>query len=154
MLRTWIKIVDRLNETSLFEMAFARRDAKEKITNLSPQIFNHLLKLFVLELPQTNNHWIKEIDGCCNQINDVLLKPNNRHPSKQDLYHWMIFESYTHFDENYMERCIMTWTNQEYAGVKMRDIDKEFTLNQVLKIIDLACADMSIGQYKTVRNYL
>jgi hypothetical protein len=68
MIRAWAKIIDKLNETALFEMAYYRRDAKEKIIALSPPIFDHLLKLFLFELPLTREHWVSEIDNWFTQI--------------------------------------------------------------------------------------
>ncbi len=43
---TFNKILDALNETLLFELAFERKDVKNKIRSMSDPINEHLFKLF------------------------------------------------------------------------------------------------------------
>jgi len=152
----WIKelLADYLATTSIFEMAFHRQIAKNKVTDLSPQIFKHLLKIWVLEYPNDSNHWRKEINTWFYYINDIRLKPNNKKPSKQELYHWLIFDSAPHYSIEYINEVIETWDGGEYETIRIRDFDPAIVLEQILQVINQVCADISVGKFKNINNYL
>ena len=148
-------ILDHIGSTSLFEMARSRADAKDIITSVSPQIFTHLVKLFVFNSPESKNHWIKEINGWLDQIDDIYLKPSNKKPDWQTVYNWLVFDSSPHYDEDYIDGKVKKWKATDYKNVQLYDYDASLVLNQVLKIIELATKDIAVpNKFTTVREYL
>jgi len=147
-------LVKVLMKTSIFEMAYDRQKAIDIVSDLSPEIFDHLLKLWVLEYPQGKNHWISEINAWLRKINRIRLKSSKKKPSKQDLYDWMVFEASPHYDEDYVNEMILLWKNEDYIGVPVRDFDVDIILNQIFHVIELICTDISAGNFVTVNNYI
>ena len=56
-------ILDKLNETALFEMSFSRRQVLEKFSNQSYRIAEHLVKILAFDHPNGYNHWASEINA-------------------------------------------------------------------------------------------
>lgn len=146
--------LDKLNETILFEMAHERKDAKNKITNLSPQLIKHIVKLFVFDSPDDINHWKGEINGWLSQLFDIRLKPNNKHPDKNTLYTWLILDSSPHYGEEFVGEMIESL--REYSGYSapVHDYDAGFVINKVLSIVDRICSDISAGKPHQINYYL
>lgn len=147
-------ILDYIAETGLFEMAKSRQDAKRLITDLSPQVFTHLIKLFVLHSPENKNHWIKEIDSWLRQIDDLHLKPSNNKPKWQDIYNWMIFDSAPHYDRDFITARVDRRLKRDYPDLPVHDYDADAVLNQILKIIEHAAKDIAADKFDTVNQYL
>jgi len=148
-------ILDKFMNTKLFEMSRSRKDAKDDITSLSPQIVTHLIKLFVFNSPENKNHWIKEIDGWLNQIDDIYLKPSNEKPDWQTIYNWIIFDSSPHYDAEYIDGRVKKWLATDYKNVSVYDYDADVVLNEVLKIIERVSKDISIpNKFISINNYL
>lgn len=147
--------LDRLNETTLFEMAKSRKDAKNLITSLSPQIVKHLVKLFVFNSPENKNHWISEIDNWVLEIDDIYLKPSNKKLDWQTIYNWMIFDSSPYYSASYINGIVNRWKKTQYVDVQMYDYDAEIVLNQILRIIENVCKDLSEPQkFESIKDYL
>ena len=148
-------ILDKFASTNLFEMARSRKDAKDVITALSPQIITHLVKLFVFNSPENKNHWIKEIDGWLNQIDDIYLKPSNKKPDWQTIYNWIVFDSSPHYDSQYIDGRVRKWLATDYKNMNVYDYDAEVVLNQVLKIIEQVSKDIAVpNRFISINNYL
>jgi hypothetical protein len=147
-------IVDTMMNTRLFEMAFDRQTAKNKVIDLSPQIFDHLLKIWVLDIPQSSQHWRREIDAWLGQIDKIYLKLSKRKPPAKDLYDWLIFDSAPHYSEEYIDKTIGKWSRGNYKGVNVREYDASVVLNQILSVIDKVCTDISKDNYVTIDEYL
>lgn len=146
--------LDYISSTKLFEMSRSRQDAKRIITSLSPQIFDHLIKLFVFNSPENKQHWIQEIDNWLAQIDDVYLKPSNKKPEWQTIYNWIIFDSSPHYSEEFITGRVNRWVNSSYKNVAVYDYDSTLVLNQILKIIERACKDMSVpNKFVTINQY-
>ena len=150
----WIKIIDLLNEISLFEMAHRRRDVIRKVTDLSPLIFDNLIKLFVFESPENHNHWITEINGWLRQINILSIKPDSRKPSKQELFNWLILDSGPHYDEIFIDMQVRIWKKNEYKTIPLRDTNYSFILNKIFFILDSACKDIAAREFSSIADYL
>jgi hypothetical protein len=147
-------IVDSLSSTRLFEMAFDRQTAKNKVVDLSPQIFDHLLKIWVLDSPQSSQHWRNEIDNWLGQIDKIYLKSSKKKPSSEDLYNWLIFDSAPYYSEEYISKTIGKWVRGNYKGINIRDHNADVVLNQILSVIQLVCTDISKDNYVTIDEYL
>lgn len=146
---------DKIAETKLFEMARSRQDAKDKITDLSPMIIKHLIKLFVFNSPENKTHWITEIDGWFGQIDDIYLKPSKKKPDWQTVYNWIIFDSSPHYCPEYVDGVVRKMLKTDYKSVKVYDYSSELVLNQILKIIEQVCKDISTPhKFTSINHYL
>ena len=147
-------ILDRLNETTLFEMAHSRREVRQKVTDLSPQIFDNLVKLFVFDSPQNAPHWRSEIDTWLDQIDSLYLTPDKKKPSKNDLYTWIIFDSAPHYSEEFLRLRIRKWQATTYKNMPLHEFDAEYVLNKILSIINRVCDDMAHKNFISIDDYL
>jgi hypothetical protein len=146
--------IDKISETAIFEMARSRKDAKDTITSLSPQIVHHLIKVFAFNDPQNQNHWLGEINTWLNQIDDIYLKPSNKKPDWQTLYNWIVFDSSPHYSPNYIDLRIKKWMAGEYKNTKLQDYSSEFVLNSILSILEKVVKDISNDRFVSIRDYI
>jgi hypothetical protein len=147
--------LDRMSETALFEMARSRHNARELVTALSPEIVDHLIKLFVFHSPENQNHWISEINTWLGKIDKIYLKPSRKKPSWQTVYNWMVFDSSPHYNDQYIEALVKKWQRSDYQNLILYDFDSELVLNQILKILEQACRDIAQpNKFVSVEDYL
>jgi hypothetical protein len=149
-----VEILDALNSTRLFEMAYERKQAKDLVTSLSPQIFDHLLKLFVLESPNTTQHWIREINAWLFKINKIYLKPNKLKPQKNDLYNWLVFDSAPYYSEQYIDTEIKIMKRNDYKNIPIRDYDSSDVLNKILSIINQVSIAISNNTFESIEDFI
>lgn len=147
-------LLDKISESRLFEMAKSRRDAKDKITSLSPQLFDHLIKLFVFNSPENKQHWITEINTWLWQIDKVKLKPDNKKPNWQTQYNWIVFDSDPHYNRQYVDVTVDKMIKRSYHSVKLYDYDSENVLNNILSILLQVCKDIENDQFIKIEDYL
>lgn len=147
--------LDRFTESTIFEMARSRADAKDKITELSPEIIDHLIKLFVFNSPENKSHWVNEINTWLWSIDKIRLKPSNKKPDWQTIYNWMIYDSSPHYNADYVDTLVKRLLTTGYLRVTVHDYDAETVLNQVLKIIEAVCKDISVpNKFVSINQYL
>lgn len=148
------KVVDKLNETWLFEMATSRKAAKITVTSLSPTLFKHLLKLFIFNSPENKPHWIMEVNSYLRIINEIYLKPNNRKLRDKELYNWLIFDSSPYYSRGYILSIVEMWKDEDYPNIEMYDFDPDHVLNEILNIINRVCVDISKNKFVSIKYYL
>lgn len=146
--------LDKIAETKLFEMAFDRQKAKEIVTDLSPQIMEHLFKLYILNDQQDAPHWRSELDAWLRKISNLTLKHNKKPVDSHTLYNWLIFESAPTYNENHIKMVIGWWEVDGYSIPNPDNIDYEFVLNKTFSVINLVCKDIEASKFRTVNGYL
>ena len=149
-----MKVLDLLINTPLFEIVYERRKAKDLISDLSPNIVDHMIKLFVMHSPETKNHWISEINSWLFKIDAITLKPKNKRLQKTDIYEWLLIDNVPTYDASYVHRKIKHWKNSEYQNVIYTDFDAEFVMNKIKQILEHVCMDISNDNFQSVKNYL
>ena len=147
-------LLDKFISTRLFEMAADRHTAKNKVSSLSPQIFDHLLKIWVLDIPQSSPHWRAEINAWLNQIDKIYLKTTKKKISYTDLYNWMIIDASPHYCEEYIDHTVKKWIKTDYSNSSVREYDANVVLNQILDVINKVCKDISINNFFSINDYL
>jgi hypothetical protein len=146
--------LDKFSESTLFEMAKSRKDAKNLITGLSPQIIKHLVKLFVFNSPENKSHWINEIDNWLLEIDDIYLKPSNKKLDWQTIYDWIVFDSSPYYSASYINSIVTRWKKTQYMNVQVYEYDAELVLNQILKIIESVCKDIEKPhKFESIQDY-
>lgn len=146
--------LDKLAETKIFEMAFERKVAKGKIQNISPQLIKHITKLFLFDSPNDVNHWKSEINGWLSSLFDIRLKPGNKHPDKNSLYTWLVFDSAPNYDADFVEELVISLDEYEGYSAPVHDYEPEFVINKVLSIVDKICDDIGKGIPHKIDYYL
>jgi hypothetical protein len=149
-----MKILDILINTPLFEMAYERKRAKDLVSDLSPNIMDHMIKLFVMNSPETKNHWISEINSWLFKIDAITLKPKNKRPQKSDIYDWLLIDNVPTYDASYIHRKIKHWKNSEYSSFAYNDVDPVFIMNKIKQILERVCVDISADKFFGIQDYL
>lgn len=147
-------LVDKISNTTLFEMAYERKHAKSIVTGLSPQIFKHLLKLYTFDYPIGYNHWINELNTFINKINDIYLKPNNQKISSNVLYEWLVNESAPCYNTDYISNQIKLMKRQEYKDISLKPFDTQQVLDNILNIFKQVSIDVSSNNFESIEDYL
>jgi hypothetical protein len=152
-------IADYLISTNLFEMSIVKKEAERNVAALSPVIFDNLIKLFVFDLPECRNGWIKELNAWLRFIDSIHLKQNNKKPEATVIYNWLVFNSAPNYTPEYVERRIQIMIEDEFEHARVYDYDAELVLNQIFKILDQVCKDIAkeergVSKFTNIRNYL
>ena len=114
------------------EMAYYRRDAKDKIRSLSGTVLIHIIKVLYLDDKLNIEHWKKEIISYFDKIEDIAIKPNNKKFTKEEYYDFLFLEPYCNSNSNWMKyeindryiKMIVGRINYQYnSNIKENDID-------------------------------
>jgi hypothetical protein len=147
-------ILDRLNETTLFEMARSRAQAKDIVTDLSSEIVDHLIKLFVFNSPQNKQGWITEINAWLDKIDNIYLKPNAKKIDSTTLYNWLVFDSSPHYSGNYISSRVQKMLATSYKNVPVYDYDPDHVMKQILNILSNVCKSIGNDTFTSIENYV
>lgn len=114
------------------EIAYYRRDAKDKIRSLSGKVLIHIIKVLYLDDKLNIEHWKKEIISYFDKIEDIAIKPNNKKFTKEEYYDFLFLEPYCNSNSNWMKyeindryiKMIVGRINYQYnSNIKENDID-------------------------------
>jgi hypothetical protein len=145
-----MKILEIISKIPLIEMAIARSDAKKTTLSLSEPIVDHLYKMFVVNSPDAQRHWKKELNAWIKKINNIRLKPSSSKPSKEDLYDWITdYQRLT--TVNYLSAKINEWQDEYKLH---NEIDHEFVVNHIAGLLNLICRDISANKYINIQQYI
>jgi hypothetical protein len=139
-----IKLLDLLNETRLFELAYERKNAINRLDNLSCQISIHMLKLIVFNDSADFYHWLTELNGWLNQVDDISLKPNNKKLRKQD-YLKYLKEHYLE-DEQQISLNIKN-LKKRYKNEQMIYYDSKWVLEKIEYLMDRICSELASDDF-------
>ena len=148
----WSDIINLLNETTLFEMAFERKKAKNTVTSLSFNIIEHLTKIYIFENAVDKNHWMNELNNWLLEIDRIYLKPKNTKLSKQEIYNWILIDAAPHYSVEFLEKTSKRLSKQ--YPYKMHSIDYEWLLQKLFTIIDKVATDISNDMFENIGDYL
>ncbi|MGI0076444.1 MAG: hypothetical protein ACREAU_03455 [Nitrosopumilaceae archaeon] len=119
----------KLEKTTIFEMAFSRRNAWMKITGISYPLSEHVIKLLIFPYSLDRKHWIKEINGWLRPIQDIILKPQNRRLAFIEYRDWLFDEPelnpadlIRHIKIDYPEEQLVVpqTINQDFSNIMIR----------------------------------
>lgn len=147
-------LLDILSETALFEMAMYRKEARQTVIALSPTIFEHFIKLFVMSSPNNTQHWINEIYAKFNIIDDILLKPNSNRLTANEIYKWMIYDAGPDYTPEYLTYVLQRLLRSTYKGVAVHPYDATHICNLILGIIQNIVKDIEKKQFNNLTDYL
>lgn len=135
-------LIDSLNSTRLFEMAYERKKALQHISSLQRTVVVHFVKYFGLDSPQNKNHWLSELNAYFYDLNDLELKPNSRRLGKHD-YMNILWEEPLGHGKQAITRIRTGLLHQQYKGVNSTALTDSQIYEILFKIYDTVCADMA-----------
>lgn len=143
-----MRLLERFSEwfeqTILFEMAYARKDAWRICNGLGRQLANHIVKLIIMPESSFRLHWLQECFTFFDDMNNIYLKPQNRRLDYLTYKEWLVNEperdpvrmaEIEHFYPN--EKIVIPNNLQEiYLGI-MEEICVRLSKNESLgKVIE------------------
>lgn len=87
-----IKLIDILRSTQLFEMAYRKSKAEDKIRELSHNVSIELLKILMYKDSKNQEHWRGKINGWLNDISDFSNIRKSKRLSKSIIFDLMFNE--------------------------------------------------------------
>lgn len=124
----------------LYEMAFSRSDAENKISFMAPETVEHICKIIADPNHTSSNHWKTEVYNWCNKASNIKIKKNKK-PSKNDIIDWLFDTSIDDTQKNKFKNNIEGII--KIYGMKTKYNDKMW--NQYLSVrdqlADIICDD-------------
>ena len=143
-------ILDKLNETALFEMAFERKTAINIVRGKAKPIVDHLIYLLIYKNSNARNHWKSELSAFINSIDYLYLKPSKRKLSGNDYYN-LLFEEPLGGDIIQIEKLLSQALSKE--GDPNATINPYILKESLEKIIHKLSFDLANDQYKSIDDY-
>lgn len=137
--------------TSLFEMAYQRKIAIEKVRNLQDTLADHLIKVLIFPHSRSVNHWYNEINSYLTKINIVKIKPHGERFFDSHLFD-ILFDEPMGTEEDLTDRIRLI--KSEYPRLKMSSITVDQLKIELMNILNNVCRDLSLGEVRDIREYL
>lgn len=141
IMRIFEIITDYLLDSPLFEMAFERKTVVNKVRDISITLSRHLIKYLAFD-DQAKNHWLNEINGYLNMIDDVTLKPNNKKLSG-DVYYSLLWDGPLNDGIDSITRKIRSMTRNEYKDCKRSQLSDAQIYETLEKVLHKLSYDMA-----------
>jgi uncharacterized protein YozE (UPF0346 family) len=145
-------ILDKLNETALFEMAFDRKEAMRKFQNLDYQIQRHLIKITAFKDGLNYQHHCSEINGWLDYLNDV--KWNRTQRLRKDIIMKCLWEGPLGHGTDSVKEPIEKWTRTYNYAVPRNKLTYSQIYELLFRIYDEMSFDLSKGDVNTIQHYL
>lgn len=139
-----IKLVDLLNKTILFEMAYERKHALNKLDNLSHPISTHILKLIIFNNSPNFNHWLGELNSWLNQVDDIRLKPTNKKLNRQDYLKYL--KGLYLENEDQVQKNIQK-LKRLYPNEQVITDDSDKVMNEINNLMNKICTELSADEF-------
>jgi hypothetical protein len=150
-MRLFDLFLDTVADTTLFEMAFKRKKAKDSVASVSYQLALHILKIIVFEASEERSHWIKEADVWLRQVQNTKLKNTKAPLPYLDLME-ILHEGYL---ETVLEvQDLMNYLHQEYPTHQIIEPDAKVVHKQLLDLYSHLCFDLANKRFTKIEDYL
>lgn len=145
--------LDRVAQTTLFEMAKDRSEAINKVEGVANPLIYHLIYLYLYPHSTTINHWKSEIDNkFLDPIDDLYLKPTGKRKLTGNDYYRLLFKDPLEGDMIQLSSRVRKAIHKE--GPPQVDVDY-FHLKEILeKLLHKVSFDMANNKFKTINDYL
>jgi hypothetical protein len=146
-------VTDWLICSPLFEMAYKRKFATDKIRELAPNIAEHLVKVLAFN-DEAKNHWITEINTWVRKINNITLKPKgNKLPA--DTYYELLWDEPLNNGVPFITHMIESMVRHEYENVSRSNLSDQQIHDECERILgDLSYDLASNCGYIDIRKYI
>lgn len=138
-------------ETFIFEMAYNKKVAIEKVRNLQNQIATHLVKIVIYPESENIQHWKNEVNAWLLSLQKNKLKGKDR-PLSKELFIKLLFDEPLGAISDIQDEISML----EYTYPDMKaSIYDPYEISSILSYAMLGvCEDMSKNKFKNISNYL
>ena len=145
-------IMDTIINSRIFEMAYQRKRAIDKISNFQEPIAIHLIKYFYYSASkETKQHWKKELDVWFKSIRRIKLKNNKTLEGNQ--YYKLLFTE--PLGERINVEDIIDDINYDE---NMKEMSGKMTISELHvkleKLLHTISYDISNNKFKTINDYL
>ena len=144
-------VLDVIIQTRLFEMAFKRKNAIDKVRGYQSTLINHLIKIFMFKDSENRNHWSSEVNNYLYDIQDIKLKGTNQPLESSMLFELMFNEPIGHL--NTVDK-MMIRTQQQYQSERIMESDGHKIHKQIYNILHDVSHDISLDKFNDIRDYL
>ncbi len=144
--------LDRVIETTLFEMANSRSDAIEVVRGVSNQIIYHLIYLYLYPNSNAVNHWKSELNKFLNIADDLYLKPSGKKKLKGPDYYKLLFQNHLEGDMIQLSSRIRKAIAKE--GSPQIQINEYFLKERLEKILHTISYDLANDKFTDINDYL
>lgn len=146
-------IVDWICESSLFEMAHERKKAIDQVRGLQFPLSNHLVKILYLNLPDTINHWISEVNGYLTIMDQIRVKGGNPKNLKPNDYKLLLWEEPLGHGVSAVRQIIKHF-KRDYNGVQNTGLTEYQVYEILYKIYSDLIYDIPNDKFEDIRDYL
>jgi len=145
-------LLDRVCNTTLFEMAHERKLALDVVRGVANQIVFHLIYLYLYPESPAKNHWKTEINVFLNKIDNLWLKPTGRKKLSGKDYYDKLFSEPLEGDIIQLKSRVNKIIRKE--GEPSKTINLFLLKESLEKIIHDISYDLSNDQFVTIEDYL
>lgn len=144
--------LDRICETTLFEMADSRSDAISVVRGVSNPILYHLLYLHLYPKSNAINHWKSELNKFLSTADDLYLKPTGKRKLTGSDYYRLLFL-------NLLEGDIIQLSNRIKKVIRKEGQPhiqfNEYTLKESLeRILHKLSYDLANDTFTEINDYI
>jgi len=144
-----IQLLDILMETRIFELAYNRKTAMDKVRDLSLNTSTELLKILMYRGSRNQNHWRGKFDGWMSSIK----RYSKGTLKERDLFHLLWVEPLGDLDQ--LEDLISMVELDYYAPSHHIDYNDLPSLhNQMKDIFTSISSDIAINKHININNYI
>jgi len=145
-------IFDRLTDIPLIEMAYRRKTAIDAVRSYAPTISLHLVKYYAFD-DQAKNHWVVELDNYFEEINRIVLKPNNKKLSG-DTYYSLLWDEPLNNGVGFITNVIERLSKKEYKNCKRSALTDAKIYENCEKILHVISYDIANNKYTDFKDYI
>lgn len=132
----------------LYEMAFSRREIESKITNVSYEIIEHLIKVLKWEDALNYQKHLSDINGWLRKLNCYRFNRDKR-PKERDYFQWMCVDVINN------EKILNTWISDLTNYHQLKSIrSNEDVYNKLIDIFSKMSFDLAHDKFYDIRDYI
>jgi hypothetical protein len=144
-------ILDVIIGTRLFEMAFKRKNAIDKVRAYQSTLISHLIKILIFEKSENRNHWCNEVNSYLDGIQDIKLKGTNQPLESSMLFELMFNEPIGHLST--VDKMIIR-IQRQYQSDYPSELNGYKIHKQIHDILYDISHDISLDRFNDIREYL
>jgi hypothetical protein len=138
---------EKISRSSIFEMAFDRKDTEARITALSEPITEHLIKVLKWADDINKQKHLGDIDSWLYKVQRFKLR-KNRKPSNHEYFEWLFTDVVQ--DETTLSR----WIKGMYQYHNLPTLRTDDEVYQIIKAIYYKVSfDLETNSFDTITDY-
>lgn len=143
-------MVDFVMSTRLFEMAYAKRVALDKVRYLQDQIAEHLIRIVMFETAQSRDHWFQELNAWLYSIQNIRIKSSNK-PLDQKTLMNLLFDEPLGSVAEIQDK--LNYLFQKYPGLKIDQPHAQIIHKKLFDVIQEISWDIEHRKFQGIQKY-